>query len=199
MNTVLRLAVDVPLRRLFDYRPPPGVDARGLAPGVRLWVPFGRRRVCGVLLEVAAASEVPAAKLRTALAVIDDTPVLDEALLGLLRWAADYYHHPPGEVIAAALPAALRSGAAALGTEERWTLTASARAGELPPLSERAGKLRAMVEALSPGAAVEPARLAAVSPRWREQLRELEKRGWARRRRATPPPPAPRPPSRAPR
>ena len=181
MSAVLRLAVDVPLRRLFDYRPPPGIDATELVPGLRLWVPFGRRRVCGVLLEVAAGSEVPAAKLRSALAVIDDTPVLDEALLGLLRWAADYYHHPPGEVIAAALPAALRGGAAALGTEERWTLTAAARAGELPPLSARAGKLREMVEALSPAAAVEPARLAALSPRWREHLRELEKRGWALR------------------
>ena len=31
----------------------------------------------------------------------------------LLRWAADYYHHPLGEVIAAALPVALREGQAA--------------------------------------------------------------------------------------
>ena len=45
-----------------------------------------------------------------------------------LRWAADYYHHAPGEVIAAALPAPLRAGATALGTEERWALTAADRA-----------------------------------------------------------------------
>jgi primosomal protein N' (replication factor Y) len=32
----------------------------------------------------------------------------------LLRWAADYYHHPLGSVIAAALPAALRTGQSAL-------------------------------------------------------------------------------------
>ncbi len=181
MSGILRLAVDVPLRRLFDYRPPPGIDGTRLAPGTRLWVPFGRRRVCGVLVEVAAGSDLPVAKLRAALAVIDDVPVLDEALLGLLRWAADYYHHPPGEVIAAALPAPLRSGTPALETEERWTLTAAARAGELPPLSARAGALRAMAEALTPSAPVEPARLAALSPRWREHLRELERRGWALR------------------
>ena len=179
MNDILRLAVDVPLRRLFDYRPPPGVDAAQLAPGVRLWVPFGRRRVVGVLIERRATSDVPAGKLRAASALIDESPVIDAALLELLRWSADYYHHAPGEVIAAALPAPLRAGATALGTEERWTLSAAARAGELPPLSARAGRLREMVEALEKHAAVDVATLTALSPRWREHLRELEKRGWA--------------------
>ena len=181
MNDILRLAVDVPLRRLFDYRPPPGVDATRLSPGVRLWVPFGRRRVVGVLIEVRATSDVPAGKLRAATALIDESPVMDTALLELLRWSADYYHHAPGEVIAAALPAPLRSGTAALGTEERWALTAAARAGELPPLSARAGRLREMVEALRAHAAADAAALTALSTRWREHLRELEKRGWAMR------------------
>ena len=148
MSDILRLAVDVPLRRLFDYRAPPGVDAERLVPGVRLWVPFGRRRVVGVLVERGATSEVPSCKLRSAVALIDETPVIDAPLLELLRWSADYYHHAPGEVIAAALPAPLRTGATALGTEERWALTAAARAGELPPLSARAGRLREMVDAL---------------------------------------------------
>ncbi len=181
MSTILRLAVDVPLRQLFDYRPPPGVDARQLVPGVRLWVPFGRRRVCGVLVEISGASDVPPARLRSATAVIDATPVLDEPLLALLRWSADYYHHAPGEVIAAALPTPLRSGAAALEEEQRWALTAAARAGELPPLSARAGRLREMVELLAQHAAADAATLAALSPRWRDHLRELERRGWALR------------------
>jgi len=181
LSPILRLAVDVPLRRLFDYRAPPGVDVALLQPGVRLWVPFGRRRVCAVLVELPATSEVPNAKLRAALSVIDEVPVVDAALLGLLRWSADYYHHPPGEVIAAALPAPLRTGATALEDEERWALTAAARAGGLPPLSARAGRLREMVEALGQHSPAEPAVLAAVSPRWREHLRELEKRGWALR------------------
>jgi primosomal protein N' (replication factor Y) len=188
--------VDVPLRRLFDYRPPPGVDVARLQPGVRLWVPFGRRRVCGVLVELAAESGVPTAKLRAAVSVIDEAPVLDAPLLGLLRWSAEYYHHAPGEVIAASLPAPLRMGAAALEDEERWALSAAARAGELPPLSERAGRLRDMVEALGKQSAAEPAVLAAVSPRWREHLRELEKRGWALRLRVATAP-APRPPVQA--
>ncbi len=51
MSVVLGIAVDVPLRRLFDYRAPPGTDPSRLQPGVRLWVPFGRRRVTGILVE----------------------------------------------------------------------------------------------------------------------------------------------------
>jgi len=179
LSTILRFAIDVPLRQLFDYRPPAGVGPGKLVPGTRLWVPFGRRRACGVLVELRDTTDIPPARLRAAGALIDDAPVLDEPLLALLRWSADYYHHPPGEVIAAALPAPLRSGAAALEEEERWALTAAARSGELAPLSPRAGKLREMVDVLAAHAAVDVTTLAARSPRWREHLRELAKRGWA--------------------
>ena len=181
MSAILGVAVDVPLRRVFDYRCPSGVDAGRLQPGIRLWVPFGRRRVAGVLLEVRATSDLPDSKLRAAIALIDEAPVIDPALLDLLRWAADYYRHPPGEVIAAALPATLRSGASALETQERWALTAAARIGELLPLAARAGRLREMVEALRGQDAADGAALATLSSRWREHVRELEKRGWAQR------------------
>ena len=46
-DVVGMVSVDVPLRRLFDYRCPPGIEAARLQPGCRLWVPFGRRRIAG--------------------------------------------------------------------------------------------------------------------------------------------------------
>jgi primosomal protein N' (replication factor Y) len=181
------MAVDVPLRRLFDYRCPSGVDATRLQPGQRLWVPFGRQRVAAVLVELASSSTVPEAKLRSATALIDETPVLDPSLLELLLWSAEYYRHPPGEVLSAALPGALRTGAAALETAEHWTLSAAARTGELPPLSPRAHKLRELVEFLQRHDASDEAALGALSSRWRDHVRELEKRGWVRRLQVTPP------------
>ena len=48
-DTILRLALPSPLRRLFDYLAPQGVPHAALQPGVRLRVPFGRREVIGVL------------------------------------------------------------------------------------------------------------------------------------------------------
>ena len=148
---------------------------------MRLWVPFGRRRVVGVLVETRDRSDLPDAKLKAALGVIDDEPVFDEPLLELLRWSADYYRHAPGEVIAAALPAALRAGASMLETTERWTLTAAARTDQLPPLPGRANRLRELAELLRGRESADAAELAAFSPRWRDHARELEKRGWIAR------------------
>jgi len=175
---ILGVAIDAPLRRLFDYRVPPQVDAGKLVPGQRVWVPFGRRKTVGVILEIRDRSELPEARLKHALALIDTEPVLDATLLDLLRWSAEYYRHPPGEVIAAALPVALRAGADAVATAERWTLSAAARTGQAEPISARASKLREVADFLAAHGPAGAAELGALSARWRDHLRELEKRGW---------------------
>ena len=46
---LLSIAIDAPLRRYFDYRLPSGVDVAAIRPGQRAWVPFGRRRVVGII------------------------------------------------------------------------------------------------------------------------------------------------------
>jgi len=175
---ILGVAIDAPLRRLFDYRAPPQVDAGKLVPGQRVWVPFGRRKAVGVIMEIRDRSELPEARLKHALALIDAEPVLDATLLDLLRWSAEYYRHPPGEVIAAALPVALRAGADAVATAERWTLSAAARTGQAEPISARASKLREVADFLAAHGPAGAAELGALSARWRDHLRELEKRGW---------------------
>src|ERR1700722_10723765 len=82
-------------------------------PGARVRVPMGHRETIGVVVEHAAQSQVSTCALKPVHQVLDTTPVVDRALMQLLRWTADYYHHPLGEVIAAALPKALREGAPA--------------------------------------------------------------------------------------
>jgi primosomal protein N' (replication factor Y) len=196
MSNILVVAIDAPLRRLFDYRAPPQAAPGSLRPGVRVWVPFGRRRVVGVVVDTRASSDVPESKLKAAVAVIDDEAVFDAPLLELLRWAADYYRHPPGEVIAAALPAPLRTGDSMLEMSERWTLSAAARTGGLEALPTRANRLREMTEFLEARDAADAAGLATISPRWRDHVRELEKRGWVTKFHAADAP-APRPDVRA--
>jgi primosomal protein N' (replication factor Y) (superfamily II helicase) len=178
VNNILVVAIDAPLRRLFDYRAPAQVAPESLLPGVRVWVPFSRRRVVGVLVETRASSDVPVSKLKAAIAIVDEEPVLDAPLLQLLLWAADYYRHPPGEVISAALPAPLRTGDSMLETSERWTLSAAARSGTLAALPARASRLREIAGFLEAHDGADAPGLAAVSPRWRDHVRELEKRGW---------------------
>src|SRR5262245_59387331 len=178
MTRYLQIAIDTPLRRTFDYRCPADIDVSRLKPGMRVAVPFGRRRVVGVLVATAATTEVPPAKLRTAVEILDSEPALDAALFELLTWSADYYRHPIGEVLTAALPQALRNGAPLVEQVERWLLTADGQQqwSSLPAGSKR---LRALAEALARGS--EANELAAVSLTWRAGIRELEERGWVAR------------------
>ncbi len=125
---VFRVALDTPLKRLFDYLPPAeALFPAPLEPGMRVRVPFGRQRLVGIVMEAADSSEVPEERLKPILEVLDPWPVLDASALALLRWAAEYYHHPIGEVLATALPKALRTGADTEAREERWTATAEGR------------------------------------------------------------------------
>ena len=180
-DPVIGVAIDAPLRRLFDYRPPVDASPAAPLPGQRVWVPFGRRKTVGVVLELRDRSTVPDAQLKRALALIDAEPVIDSVLLDLLRWSAEYYRHPIGEVVAAALPVALREGIDAVPNAERWLLTAAARTGAVAPLGARAHKLRELVQWLEGHEPAGAAELASLSTRWREHLRELERRGWVTR------------------
>jgi len=114
---LLRMAIASPLRRSFHYLPPPGLSATGLArlrPGLRIRVPFGRREVTGILLAVERRKpDVDASRLREALTILDDEPLLPEHLVKLCCWAAGYYQHPVGEALHSLLPVALRQGRAA--------------------------------------------------------------------------------------
>jgi primosomal protein N' (replication factor Y) len=166
-DVILAVAIDTPLRRTFDYRAP--AQSADLIPGQRVWVPFGRRRVIGVVVERRDRTEVPAGKLRSVIAAVDAEPTFDAALLQLLLWSADYYRHPVGEVLAAAMPAPLRTGAALREETIVWSLTELGRSEALAKLPARAIRLRAIVEALSNGDAM------TATP---DALRKLEARGY---------------------
>ena len=76
-------------------------------------MPFGRQQLVGIVMEVASSTDIPGEKLKPILEVLDARPVLEPSALALLQWAADYYHHPIGEVLSTALPKAMRTGATA--------------------------------------------------------------------------------------
>ncbi|MDY0064882.1 MAG: primosomal protein N' [Steroidobacteraceae bacterium] len=187
---IIKVAVDAPLRRLFDYRAP---DSGAAAPGMRVLVPFGRRRTVGVVVSCAERSDVPAAQLRQALDVLDAHPVLDPALLSLLVWAAEYYRSPIGEVIAGALPAALRAGRSVEATELRWALTPLGREAALGQLAARAVRLRRIVELLASAeqGSLGTDTIAQTVKDASAALRTLESRGYVERQRAVASPPAP--------
>lgn len=141
-SIILQVVLDTPLRRKFDYFPPAGSGA-GAIPGLRVRVPLGKRRAVGVIAAVADQSVLPASRLKRALEIIDAEPLWDPVTFALLSWAADYYHHPLGEVLFAAIPVALREGGSAQRSKLAWRLSDRGLAAQtLPP---RLGRRRKSV------------------------------------------------------
>ena len=145
---VIRVALDVPLSRLFDYRCD---DVGDGDVGRRVLVPFGRRNLVGIILGLAAESDIAPGKLRAAVRVLRDTPALPPEWISLAEFCAHYYQRPIGEVVTAALPPRLRRPEPLAPERPVWALTdAGQRALALPP--GRAKRERALLEALSGGA-----------------------------------------------
>ncbi len=70
-------------------------------PGARVVVPFGRRRLTGIVVERGGGE---ADGLKAIEDVLDAVPALPEDLLTLTKWIADYYVCSWGEVLKPALP-----------------------------------------------------------------------------------------------
>ncbi|MCU0766374.1 MAG: primosomal protein N' [Gammaproteobacteria bacterium] len=189
---LLRVAVPAPVRTLFDYLPP--AEGPEPAAGTRLRVPFGRGERCGVLVDAHDGEAGAGMDLKRVAAVLDAEPLLGAADLSLLQWAARYYQHPPGEVVAAALPLRLRQGKAPLaGGRELWRLTAAGRLpSSRPPRAPRQERLIAMLAAAPDGLATADLAAGGASPL--QPLRALAARGWVERV-VVPAPVAPTPPA----
>ena len=134
------LFVDVilplPLPKLYTYRVPYELND-SVVVGGRVIVQFGAKRTLSCI--VAAVHEVPPKEYQAKyiLEFIDDAPVVTQPQLKLFRWMADYYLCTLGEVINAALPAALK-----LSSESRIQLHPGFVAEGSPyPLSEQEARI----------------------------------------------------------
>ena len=102
---IIRVALDVPVNTLFDYIAP-GATTQHI--GVRVQVPFGRKMVIGVIIEITSDSSFSKGKLKSAKYIFDDIPPLPKALLDLFKFCSEYYHYPLGEIVMSGLPTRLR-------------------------------------------------------------------------------------------
>jgi len=103
---VLRVALEVPVAKLFDYLCD---DAMAAEAGDRVVVPFGARERVGVVVEIGDGSAVASARLKPATRILDDAPRLSAEWLDQMHFLSSYYQRPLGETVAGALPPRLRS------------------------------------------------------------------------------------------
>jgi len=93
------VAPPVPLDTVFTYAIPEGMEP---VVGGRALVPFRQQRMPGIVVEL--HDRPPQVKTKKILEVLDLVPVLDQQLLKLGKWIADYYLDPIGEVFRTMLP-----------------------------------------------------------------------------------------------
>jgi primosomal protein N' (replication factor Y) len=100
----VRVALDVPLADLYDYR-----SDEAVVVGDRVIVAFGRRKMIGVVVCLPEVPGCDPSKVKDVLAVLKDIAPLSSSWLHFATFAAEYYQRPLGEVILPALPMPLRS------------------------------------------------------------------------------------------
>ena len=173
---IVRVAIDVPVPTLFDYRAEE--SAHGEI-GQRVVVPFGSKQVVGVVVAIAGESSVAPQRLKRVVRVVREVPPLSASDLRLLRFAADYYHHPLGATIMGALPSVLRRPHTPRSEPDVvYALTCAGAGADLEALPRRATMLRRLLARFKETGMLSPEALGALDPAAGSSLKRLLARGW---------------------
>ena len=105
-NSCIRVALDVPLQKLFEYSLPEEIEAQV---GDRVAVRFGAQQKIGVVIEERIAPELARDRIKPISARRDDAPRLPQDWIALMRFLSGYYQRPLGETVISSLPPRLRS------------------------------------------------------------------------------------------
>ena len=138
---IARVTLEIALRKEFDYAIPPELAGK-VDVGSRVQVPFGPRKVLGVVTAVAEESEQT--NLKFIIKVIGAQTLVTPRVLELARWIADYYCCPPEIALKSVLPEAVRKENA--GWRERLFVRVLPLTGEFPKLPKRQREVWNIIE-----------------------------------------------------
>ncbi len=174
-TSILKIALDLPLERLFDY-----LSSGQVAQiGQRVLVPFGQRKQIGIVIGKADASDVAVEKLKTVLQVFTDELPLDAEILSLLKFSADYYQYPFGQALLSSLPVRLRQIAPAVSRKQyAYSMTALGQLVDLEQVSTRQLVMRRVLLALQTHGKLTELDLDGISSSARKVAKQLVAEGW---------------------
>lgn len=95
-----KIVVPGPVRDPLAYNIPQSLRSR-IQPGSRVLIPLQKRIVTGIVLELIEDTSLPT---KAIIDQLDDRPILDQQLLQLAAWTAQYYLASLGEVLGTMLP-----------------------------------------------------------------------------------------------
>ena len=175
---IIRVALDVPVNTLFDYIAP---SATIQHIGVRVQVPFGKRMVIGVIIEVTTSSSYSNEKLRFAKYIFNDIPPIPKALLDLFKFCSEYYHYPLGEVVMSGLPTRLcssKSFVAKPQVKSEFRITKEGRLADISLISKRSTIKLRLLALFKESKVVNLVEIKKLSPGVIKVLKEFVKLGW---------------------
>ncbi len=101
---IVEVALNLPLRRSFDYRWPNNL-ARVPETGLQVLVPFGAQKKGGVVVRVKEKSDF--SRLKSVESLVDEEPLFSSDMLKLTKWTSEYYFCAWGETLNSAIPGGL--------------------------------------------------------------------------------------------
>jgi primosomal protein N' (replication factor Y) len=174
----LQVAVPTPLRQTFTYLAPANIDPHHLIPGCRVSVPFGRRKLVGIICAISERTDQPHSRLKVIDQLLDSESLWPPELWQMLLWSAQYYQHSLGEVLHSALPALLRQGKPAQASMIRvWYLTDAGQAA-MATLARAPRQLALLRELSQHPQGLAQDRLLAEQSAGADTLKRLHEKGW---------------------
>lgn len=123
---IVEVALNLPLRRSFDYRWPDNLS-RAPEAGLQVLVPFGSQKKGGVVVGVKEKSDF--SRLKSVETLVDEEPLFSAEMLELTKWTSEYYFCAWGETLNSAIPGGL-------ALRLRTTYTPNSNSSSLPRLDQ---------------------------------------------------------------
>jgi len=176
---IIRVALNIPVDTLFDYQ---ADDAGEHDIGFRACVPFGKKRMTGVIIAVSSETQISAEKLKSVHCIFREIKPIPAALLDLFHFCSQYYHHPLGMVIMNGLPVKLRGNKPVKlkksSNNLQFSLTETGKKIDLSSIPERQRVARRLFTELHHTTTLTGHQAKQISPRAGKLLQEWTQLKW---------------------
>ena len=178
---ILQVAIDVPINQLFDYLP----NEQIFSIGQYVTIPFGRRKMIGVIYGISLSSNIHPSKLKSVINV-DPEIIFDAPMFKLLTFVSEYYHYPIGQTVMSVVPSRLKKNLNQLRQFELiYQATAKLTKAFINQLPARQLRIRKVAEEILNGDLRQNDAMKLVS-NWSECINQLEAYGCVKSKRYEP-------------
>jgi primosomal protein N' (replication factor Y) len=98
----VNVALNIPADKLFTYGVPANLQS-AVQTGKRVFVPFGRRKLTGFIIDIVSSSKLK--DVKTISEILDEETFFDAQDLKFYKWISDYFIYPLGKTLAELIPA----------------------------------------------------------------------------------------------